>query len=127
LKPALSCNTAKKRALLSAAAVYSHLLHDFLNIKDRDLATEIEKLLDSNKLPSGLAEEVDAVRHIGNFAAHPIKSSHTGEIVDVEPHEADWVLTVLEGLSDFYFVQPAKSKARRDALNAKLQEAGSRR
>jgi hypothetical protein len=29
------------------------------------------------------------VRTIGNFAAHPIKSTSTGTIVDVEPGEAE--------------------------------------
>jgi hypothetical protein len=29
-------------------------------------------------------------------------------------------------LFDFYYVQPAKSKARRDALNEKLDEAGKK-
>ena len=32
--------------------------------------------------------------------------------------------TTLEGLFDFYFVQPAKLKKKRDALNEKLKKAG---
>jgi hypothetical protein len=38
--------------------------------------------------------------------------------------EAEWLLDVLEGLFDFYFVQPALLKAKRDALNKKLKDAG---
>lgn len=64
------------------------------------------------------------MRNIGNFAAHPIKSTNTGEIIDVEPGEAEWLLDVLEGLFDFYFVQPAILKAKRDKLNQKLVDAG---
>ncbi len=75
-------------------------------------------------IPSHIAEDLDAVRNIGNFAAHPIKSQSTGEIVAVEPGEADWNLSVLESLFDFYFVAPARSKARKDALNKKLADAG---
>ncbi len=44
---------------------------------------------------------IDAVRVIGNFAAHPIKSKSTGEIVDVEPGEAEWNLNTLEGSAIF--------------------------
>ena len=44
--------------------------------------------------------------------------------MEVEPKEAEWLLNWLDGLFDFYFVQPARAKARRDALNAKLQDAG---
>jgi hypothetical protein len=67
---------------------------------------------------------LDAVRHIGNFAAHPLKSTSTGEIIPVEPHEAEWNLDVLEELFDHFFVKPAKAKARREELNKKLVEAG---
>ena len=88
------------------------------------MANEIQQVLDSKQLPGHLAEDLDAIRNIGNFAAHPIKSTHTGEIVEVEPQEAEWLLNLLEGLFDFYFVQPARAKAKREALNAKLQAAG---
>jgi hypothetical protein len=64
------------------------------------------------------------MRNIGNFAAHPNKSKSSGEVVPVELHEAEWNLDVLESLFDFYFVQPARAKARRDALNKKLADTG---
>ena len=91
---------------------------------EKDLAPQIEAAINSGKLPSHLTEAIDGVRNIGNFAAHPVKSKVTGEIVNVEPGEAEWLLDTLEGLFDFYLVQPAALKAKRDALNAKLQEAG---
>lgn len=93
-------------------------------MKQGDLSNEIQQVLDSKQLPSMIADGVDAVRHIGNFAAHPIKSNSTGEIVDVEPHEAEWNLDVLESLFDFYYVLPAKAQAKREALNKKLTDSG---
>ena len=63
-------------------------------------------------LPSHIADSLDAVRNIGNFAAHPAKSQATGEVVPVEPGEAEWTLDTLEELFDFYFVSPARTKAR---------------
>ena len=69
-------------------------------------------------------EQLDAVRNIGNFAAHPQKSTSTGEIIPIEPQEAEWNLDVLEELFDHFFVKPAKAKARKDELNKKLAEAG---
>ncbi|WP_250512855.1 DUF4145 domain-containing protein [Caballeronia sp. INDeC2] len=86
----------------------------------KDLAPAIQALLDSNKLPSAIADNVDAIRNIGNFAAHPIKDTNTGEIVPVEPHEAEWNLDVLEQLFDFFYVQPERARQRRAALNEKL-------
>jgi len=48
----------------------------------------------------------------------------TGQIVDVEPGEAEWNLDVLESLFDFYYVEPARVQSRKAALNAKLASAG---
>jgi Domain of unknown function (DUF4145) len=93
-------------------------------VKQGNLINEIKEVVESGKLPADLAEALDAVRVIGNFAAHPIKSTNTGEIVDVEPGEAEWLLETLESLFEFYFVRPAVLQAKRDSLNAKLKEAG---
>lgn len=90
--------------------------------KEKDLAKQIDEVLAT--LPPHIAENVDAIRNIGNFAAHPQKSQHTGEVLPVEPHEAEWTLDVLDGLFDFYYVQPAVAKAKRAALDAKLAEVG---
>lgn len=113
----------KASAALSRRCL-QHMLREKAGVKARDLATEIDAVITSNALPSHLAEAIDAIRNIGNFAAHPIKSSASGAIVEVEPGEAEWNLDVLDGLFDFYFVQPALLQKRRDALNAKLAAAG---
>jgi len=101
-----------------------NLLRDAAKVKPSDLSKEIQEVIDSGKLPSQLADSIDAIRNIGNFAAHPVKSKSTGEIVNVEPEEAEWNLDVLESLFDFYYVQPAKVVKKREALNVKLSEAG---
>lgn len=112
----------------ASAALTRRLLQQILRekagIKQRTLADEIQKFIDAPSTPSHLAEMVDGVRGIGNFAAHPIKSEHSGDIVDVEPGEAEWLLDVLEAMFDFFLVQPERTRARRDALNAKLADAG---
>ena len=113
-------DSAKASAALSRRCL-QHLLREEAKTKKRDLFDQIGEVIPT--LPSHLAEAVDAVRNIGNFAAHPLKSTNTGEILDVEPGEAEWNLEVLEGLFDFYFVQPAILKKKRDALNTKLAEA----
>jgi hypothetical protein len=73
-----------------------------------------------------LAESIDAVRNIGNIAAHPMKEAATGQILPVEHEEAEWLLNILEGLFDFYFVQPARFAQKQDALNATLASAGKK-
>ena len=116
-------DSEKASAALSRRCL-QYLLREKAGFKKRDLADQIQEALDSKTLPSHLADDLDAIRVIGNFSAHPNKSTSTGEIVDVEPHEAEWSLNVLEGLFDFYFVQPERAKARRAAINEKLKSAG---
>lgn len=100
-----------------------HLLRERDVSSNSNLSKAIDDALESN-LPSHISDNLDAIRNIGNFAAHPQKSLQSGEILPVEPHEADWNLDVLEMLFDFYYVQPAKSADRREALNKKLKDAG---
>jgi hypothetical protein len=116
-------DSAKASAALSRRCL-QHLLREKAGVKPSNLDNEIQQTLDAKVLPTYLAEAVDAVRVIGNFAAHPIKSKSTGEIVDVEDGEAEWWLDTLEGLFDFYFVQPLLLQKKKYALNKKLAEVG---
>jgi hypothetical protein len=116
-------DSPKSSAALSRRCL-QHILRETVKVKPGNLADEIQSVIDSKSLPSHLVESLDAIRNIGNFAAHPIKSKSSGEVLDVEPGEAEWNLDVLESLFDFYFVQPTELKRKRDTLNAKLKEAG---
>jgi len=114
---------ANASAAISRRCLQS-LLKEAAKTSKRDLADQIDEVLSANVLPSQLAENLDAVRQVGNFAAHVSKSQVTGLVVDAEPGEAEWNLEVLEGLFDYYYVQPEKNRLRREALNAKLTEIG---
>lgn len=116
-------DSAKASAALSRR-VLQNLIHDEEKIKERDLNTEIDKLIALNKLPSHLATDLHAIRAVGNFAAHPLKNTNTSEIIEVEPGEAAWMLDLLENVFDFYFVQPEAAKKRKADLNAKLKASG---
>lgn len=116
-----ACNVLADSPKASAALgrrCLQALLRDKAGVKKADLYNEIEEVVTSGKLPSDLADALHHVRVIGNFAAHPEKSKHTGEIVDVELGEAEWTLDVVESLFDFYFVRPAKLAARKVAAGA---------
>ncbi len=100
------------------------LILDQEGIHDRNLIDQVKELLARNKLPAHLARELDAIRNVGNFAAHPQKDQSTGAVIDVQSGEAEWTLEVLKALLTFYFVDLPESRARRDAFNAKLKAAG---
>lgn len=120
----LILNLSPKASAALSRRCLQNILREKAGVKKSDLANEIQQVINSKTLPSHLSESIDAVRNIGNFASHPLKSTSTGEIVEVEVGEAEWLLDVLEALFDFYFVQPAILKAKRDALNKKLSDIG---
>ncbi len=97
------------------------VLRDAGEVKHRNLADEIDEA--AKALPSHLADDLHYLRKIGNFAAHPDKDA-TGRIIPVEPGEAEWLLEVLAGLFDHYYVKPKRAESRRRALDQKLVDAG---
>lgn len=111
---------SKKASAALARRCLQNMLHE-RGIKKRNLSKEIDEAIKT--LPPHLKEAIDAIRVIGNFAAHPTKLTNTGIIVEVEDGETEWILNVLEQLFNFYYVEPAETKAKRDALNAKLAAA----
>jgi hypothetical protein len=115
----------------ASAALSRRCLQNILHsrgYRDRDLAREIDLLLNETDpkkaLPHKLRETVDAIRNFGNFSAHPIDDKTTLQVIEVEDHEAEWCLEMIEELFDHFYVGPAAAKAKKDALNAKLAAAG---
>ena len=115
-------DSPKSSAALSRRCL-QHVLQEKGGVKKgNSLASQIDKVMPS--LPSDLAGMIDTVRVMGNFAAHPLKDTNTGEIIEVDPEEAEWLLDTLEMLFDHYFVKPAEIQRKRDAIDAKLADAG---
>lgn len=98
------------------------ILHH-VGFRDRDLNKEIDTLIASRQLPKILAEWLDAVREIGKFHMNPLKGARCSEIHAVEPGEAEVLLDTLECLFQFYFVQPAEMRKKREDLMLRLNIA----
>lgn len=125
-----ACNTLpispKASAALARRALQTILREQ--GYKAKDLAKEIELLLNepdaSKAIPTSLRETIDGIRNFGNFSAHPITDLTSLQIIDVEPHEAEWCLEILEEMFQHFYVRPEETKKRKAALNAKLAAAG---
>jgi hypothetical protein len=107
---------------------FQHILHsEGYKVGSGDLAKEIDLLLneiDPNKaIPLRLRTTIDLIRNFGNFSAHPIDDKTTLQIIDIEPHEAESCLDILEECFEHFYVGPAAAKARKLALDAKLAAA----
>jgi hypothetical protein len=115
--------SAKASAALTRRLL-QNILREEYKILEKSLSQEIEKFITLPGVPSHLTDAVDAIRHIGNLAAHPTKDKNTGEIVSVENGEAEWLIEVIEAIFDFTFVQPLKLQRRKEELNLKLDKIG---
>lgn len=99
--------------------ILQNIFHD-IGIQKRDLLQEIDEFSQQNNVPSELIDMLSLLRQVGNFAAHPKKSTHTGEIVEVEKGEAEVLLDVLFELFDFCFVRPQRQRATMELLRTKF-------
>lgn len=116
---------------MASAALSRRCLQAVLNdhgYAGRDLAKQVEMVLAETDprraLPTSLHDTIDSIRNFGNFSAHPINDLSTLQVIDVEPHEADWCLEILDELFDHCYVRPAFTRERKAALDAKLKAAG---
>jgi hypothetical protein len=99
--------------------ILQHVLREEFQVKPATLVQEIKEFVHKPGVPSYLVQALDNIRLIGNFAAHPLKDSQTSEIIEVEPGEAEWVLTALDLLFDHAFVKPRMLDEISRAVNVK--------
>ena len=101
-----------------------NILRAKAGVKAGNLADEIKQATTGSNLPADLVVLLDAVRQVGNLSAHPTTSQSTGELVPVEPEEAELCLEVIESLFEHFFVTPMRRQSRIRNLNEKLADAG---
>ena len=115
-------NISPKSSAALTRRILQDLLHNHYGIKEKNLSTEIKKFIELPGLPSHIIEAVDAVRQVGNLAAHPKKDTQTDSLVEVEKGEAEWLVEVIATLFDFTFVQPKILEKRKKELQLKLEK-----
>ena len=126
-----ACNVLPASAKASAALsrrVLQAILRD-QGYEGTSLSDQIDAALADDSLgkalPSAIRSTIDAVRHLGNLATHPITDKNTLEILDVESGEAEWCLDTIEALFEHYYSsESTEAKMRLANLNAKLGRAG---
>ncbi len=115
-------HSAKASAALSRRILQS-ILED-QGYEEKSLYEQVKRVLsegDADRmLPAGLRDVVDAIRRFGNFSAHPVTSTTSSQIIEVEPEEAAWCLGIIEALFEHYYVRPAKNASMLNRLHEKL-------
>jgi hypothetical protein len=92
--------------------------------KSRNLADEI-KLAEASVSP-GLVDQLHIVKHVGNFAAHPIDAAGGQdfvELLEVTPGELEALFAAIDDFLDERFVRPTKRKRALEEINEKLVKA----
>ncbi|MCK4873847.1 MAG: DUF4145 domain-containing protein, partial [Phycisphaerales bacterium] len=84
-----------RAAAALARMCLQRLLREYGGVKKAALCDEIEEYAQQDKLPSMLADDLHAIRKVGNTAVHPIKNKCTGEIVSVDSGDAEYLLRTL--------------------------------
>jgi Domain of unknown function (DUF4145) len=100
--------------------ILQNVIREEYNIQENRLVDEIKKFISQSQIPQTLVNSVDAIREVGNFAAHPAKDTNTGAIIEVEEYEADWLIDTIDMLFDFTFLRPAQEKRNKASVNKKL-------
>ena len=121
---ALIVSDSPKASAALSRRLLQHLLREKAGANQRNLFDAIQHVVDEGNIPSHILASLHTLRELGNFAAHPNKSTNTAEVIEVEHGEAAWCLDVIDALYDHYFVGPAKIQQARNAVNEKRKEAG---
>ncbi len=95
------------------------IFHEKLVIKKKNLEMEIDEFFNMPHIPSSLCTMLQIMRKVANFGAHPKKSTHSNEIVEVEKGEAEIMLEFILEVFDFIFVKPARMREFEDKAKEK--------
>ena len=86
------------------------IFHEELGIKKANLENEIQAFSVRTDVPSKLGSMLQVMRKVANFAAHPKKSTHSNEIVDVNKGEAEIMLDLMYEVFDYVFIKPKQQE-----------------
>lgn len=89
------------------------MVRDFWNVKEeRNLWFEIQAIKDEDEVHPMTWEAIDAVRKVGNIGAH--MEEDVNLILDVEPEEAQALISLIEMLFKDWYVDRHERQKRRD-------------
>lgn len=99
-------NLSPKASATLSRRCLQGMIHDFWDIKLKNLNQEITALKD--KIPIDLWQSIDALRELGNIGAHMEKD--TDVIVDIDPNEAEFLIKLIELLMKEWYINREERK-----------------
>ena len=117
-------DSPRMSAVLSRKII-ADLLKEHCGFDDHLLSERIANFKEDASHPSGLAENLDYSRKIGNLSAHTMLDDE-GNIIEVGVEEAKWTLETVDELFDYFIVAPKRRAERKEAFDKKIGEGGSK-
>jgi Domain of unknown function (DUF4145) len=106
-----------------ARKILADLLERYANVpRSLKLSKMIDDFLGQEGHPSHVRDNLHYLREIADFAAHTQKDT-IGNVIDINPGEAEWTLETVDSLFDYFIVGPEKDKQRRTAFDMKIAAA----
>ena len=99
-------NLSPKASATLSRRCLQGMIHDFWDIKLKNLNQEITALKD--KIPYDLWSSIDALRQLGNIGAHMEKD--TNIIVDIDQNEAESLIKLIELLMKEWYINREERK-----------------
>jgi hypothetical protein len=115
-----ACMALEYSARLSAVMsrkILDDLLTQYADRHEYKLADKITTFLETSSIPTPLRDNITYLREMGNLIH--TKTDSEGQVIEVSPEDADWALTVIDGLFDYFIVGPATDAIRRTAFDEK--------
>ncbi|MDY3275603.1 MAG: DUF4145 domain-containing protein [Agathobacter sp.] len=117
-------NLSPKASATLSRRCLQGMIHDFWDIKLKNLNQEITALKD--KIPSDLWSSIDALRQLGNIGAHMEKD--TDVIVDIDPNEAESLIKLIELLmKEWYINREERNKLFSDIISTNESKQAKRK
>jgi hypothetical protein len=108
----------------ASAAISRRLLQRVLAAKAGagygGLAEQIQRALASPTMPPYLKEGLETLVKVARLEAGTAKSYRCDALASASEGEAEWLLDVLRPLLDFYYVQPARLRRKRYAIEERI-------
>ena len=105
-------NLSPKASATLARRCIQGIIRDFWQVKPGNLFNEIDAIKD--KVDPLTWDAIDAIRKVGNIGAHMEKDINI--IVDVDPNEAELLITLIETLMKDWYVTREERKTRLMAI-----------
>jgi hypothetical protein len=123
LEASLILTDSARMSAVLARKILADLLERYANVpRSLKLSKMIDDFLGQKGHPSHVTDNLHYLREIADFAAHTQKDT-LGNIVDINPGEAEWTLETVDSLLDYFIVGPEKDKQRRATFDMKIAAA----